>query len=181
MNNCCSFYLLLDRCSSMVKAYCELKIIPVINITKEFGMSECCSKSNCTDSFSKKHVCPLNGKQYNVVSPETIKHHIKSPWMWRPKNQGYYFCSDPDCPVVYFGQDGSVIEVGSVRNKVGIKSLSSNALVCYCYGITREDIQDEPRIREFVIQEKKSGNCSCKARNPSGKCCLADFPKKAGR
>ena len=140
-------------------------------------MSDCCSKPNSTDSFPKKHVCPGDGKLYSSVSPATIKHHIKSPWIWQPNKQGYYFCSAPDCPVVYFGQDNSVIESDSLRTEVGVKSSSDDALICYCYGITKADANNTPHIRQFVIEEKKTGSCACKARNPSGKCCLADFPK----
>lgn len=140
-------------------------------------MSDCCSKSICTDPFPRKHICPANGEEYRTVSAATIRHHIKAPWMWQSKNQGYYFCSDPDCPVVYFGQDNSVIESGSLRTKVGIKSKANDAVVCYCYGITKAEANISPSTRQFVVEEKKSGNCACKARNPSGRCCLGDFPR----
>lgn len=142
-------------------------------------MSDCCSKSNETDSFPKKYACPANGTEYNSVSTQTIKHHVKTPWMWHPEKQGYYFCSDPDCPVVYFGQDGSVIKSDALRTEVGIKSKSDDALVCYCYGITKADASSDPLARQFVVEEKKNKRCACKARNPSGKCCLADFPKSS--
>lgn len=140
-------------------------------------MSDCCSKSTCSDSFPRKHTCPSNGEQYSSVSTATIRHHIKDPWAWQPKNQGYYFCSAPDCSVVYFGQDNSVIESDSLRTLVGVKSESNDALVCYCYGITNAEANNNPLTRQFVVQEKKSGNCACTARNPSGRCCLANFPK----
>lgn len=140
-------------------------------------MSTCCSKTNSTDSLPKKSVCPANGKEYGLVSTETIKHHIKSPWVWQSMEQGYYFCSDPDCPVVYFGQDNSVIKSDDLRTEVGIKSKSSDALICYCYGITKADANNDQLARQFVAEQKTSGSCACKARNPSGKCCLADFPR----
>ncbi len=140
-------------------------------------MSDCCSKSNNVTPFPSKHICPENKQARRLVSPETIKHHIKKPWMWKPKNQGYYFCSDPNCSVVYFGQDDSVIKSDSLRTIVGIKSPSDNDLVFYCYVITKAEAKNDPMTRQFVVEEKKNGNCACKARNPSGKCCLADFPK----
>ena len=140
-------------------------------------MSDCCSTSSTTDVFPRKHICPVNGKEYGQVSANTIKHHVRAPWAWLEKNQGYYFCSDPNCRVVYYGQDNSIIEQEAVRTKVGIKGSSENALVCYCYGVSKIEAETNPRIREFVVEETKHQRCACESRNPSGKCCLADFPK----
>ncbi|WP_426416181.1 putative iron-sulfur cluster-binding metallochaperone [Aestuariirhabdus sp. LZHN29] len=140
-------------------------------------MSDCCSTSCSTTAFPKRHVCPSNGKEYGFVSPETIKHHIKAPWAWVAKDQGYYFCSDPDCSVVYFGQDNSVIEKASVRTEVGVKENSDGSLVCYCYGVTRAEAKSNSSIRQFVIEETRQNHCACESRNPSGRCCLGEFPK----
>lgn len=141
-------------------------------------MSDCCSTSCTTVSFPKKHTCPANGKEYGLVSSSTIKHHIKAPWTWNEKNQAYYFCSDPNCEVVYFGQDDSVINKSSVRTEIGLKEKSGDALVCYCYGVTKAEAKTNPCIRHFIIEETKQQYCACESRNPSGKCCLADLPKK---
>jgi hypothetical protein len=141
-------------------------------------MSECRSTSCGTTSFPKKYTCPVNGKDYGQVSATTIKHHIKAPWAWVANSQGYYFCSDPNCEVVYFGQDNSVVEKTEVRAEVGVKEKSRNALICYCYGVTKEDAETNPHIRNFVIEETEQQQCACEAKNPSGKCCLVDFLKK---
>lgn len=140
-------------------------------------MSDCCSQPSSLDYFPRKSICPLNGKEYGLVSTDTIKHHVKSPWTLQSETQGYYFCTDPNCSVVYFAQDNSVIKHDELRTVVGIKSKSSDALICYCYGITKTEAINDPLTRQFVVREKKSGNCACKARNPSGKCCLGDFPR----
>lgn len=141
-------------------------------------MSDCCSTSGKAAAFPKRHICPVNGKAYGLVSSTTIKHHVKAPWAWTEKNQGYYFCSDPDCAVVYFGQDNSVIEKAAVRTAVGIKEKSTDALVCYCYGVTKADAESNPQVRDFVIRETGRQQCACETRNPSGRCCLVDFPKE---
>lgn len=142
-------------------------------------MSNCCSTSceTKTQAYPNKHLCPVNGKKFGLVSPTTIKHHIKAPWSWQKKDQGYYFCSDPDCPVVYFGQDNSVIEKSAIRTSVGLKDKSDDALVCYCFGVTKADAINNPLTREFVLNETKLKQCTCKTKNPSGKCCLSEFPK----
>lgn len=141
-------------------------------------MSDCCSTSCNVESFPRKHTCPVNGMEYGQVSITTIKHHIKAPWAWQEKSQGYYFCSDPDCSVVYFGQDNSIIEKASVRTDVGAKNKSENALVCYCFGVARSEARSNPLARQFVIEQTKHKRCACETRNPSGKCCLLDFPKQ---
>jgi hypothetical protein len=55
--------------------------------------------------------------------------------------------------------------------------------VCYCFDISMADIEaarkenDGDACRQFVIQQTKASTCDCETRNPSGKCCLGDFPK----
>jgi hypothetical protein len=141
-------------------------------------MENCCSSVSTDNTSLKKHICPVNGKLYGQVSLSTIKHHIKNPWLRGFTGQKYYFCSDPDCNVVYFGQDNSVIETTEVRTKVGIKEKSEKAIICYCYGISKSDAKSNPLIRSFVIGETKEQRCACESRNPSGKCCLSSFPKQ---
>lgn len=140
-------------------------------------MSDCCSTS-CSSQFRpKKHQCPVNGKTYSAVSSTTILHHISKPWSWKQKDQNYYFCSDPDCEVVYFGEDDSIIDKSALRTPVGIKDGSQESLVCYCFGVTYAESIDHPDIREFVLAQTKDKHCACEIRNPSGRCCLKDFPK----
>ena len=141
-------------------------------------MSDCCCSSHCKPSHPVKHICPVNGQEYPEVSRKTVRHHIKQSWLWDSKEQPYYFCDDPDCDVVYFGIDDSVILKSQMRTVVGVKEDSDTSLVCYCYGATKADILDEASIRQFVTKQTKSGDCSCETSNPAGCCCLKYFPKK---
>ena len=138
-------------------------------------MSDCCMRDS--SSFPKKHTCPVNGKDYSLVDARTITHHINEPWNWNQKSQGYYFCDDPDCDVVYFGQDESIITTSQLRTEVGAKQRSDTAMVCYCFGVSFSEAAQNGRVKQFVMAETKSGTCACEVRNPSGKCCLKDFPK----
>ncbi len=142
-------------------------------------MSDCCLSSNTPKKprKSRKHYCPVSGKEHSIVSSTTICHHLKEPWNWKAKDQTYYFCSDPKCEVVYFGEDDSTILKPALRMPVGIKSDSSDRLLCYCYGVTLQDVLAKPEVRDFVVNETKGKNCACEIRNPSGRCCLKDFPK----
>ena len=96
---------------------------------------------------------------------------------WEGLDQPYYFCDDPDCDVVYFGVDDSVILKSQLRTTVGVKDKSDEAMVCYCYGATQADVIKENGIRFFVIGKTKKTKCSCETSNPSGTCCLKYFPR----
>ena len=140
-------------------------------------MSECCSPDNTRISPARKYRCPMNKQLYSSVDIRTVRHHVRNPWELEIKERTFYFCNDPDCDVVYFTNDHSVITKSELRTDVGIKSESPKAMLCYCYGITLADFKENPSVKEFVIEQTKLGLCSCETSNPSGKCCLKDFPK----
>lgn len=139
-------------------------------------MNDCCSPTAIA-APPKKCKCPVNGIAYTEVSAQTILHHIKHPWQWATRSQGYYFCEDPDCDVVYFGEDGSILSKQDMRGSIGIKDASGDALICYCFAVSRADVLSDPALKEYVTQQTKDGLCSCKTSNPSGRCCLKDFPR----
>ena len=139
-------------------------------------MSGCCYMEGGAVATPKTHTCPVNGHEYRAVPLKTILHHIDSPWGWPAKNQGYYFCDDPVCNVVYFGEDDSVIGKHELRTIVGRKECNPDVLVCYCFSVSRLDAEHDLCIRDFIVQKTSSGMCSCATSNPSGRCCLKDFP-----
>lgn len=127
--------------------------------------------------------CPADGRSCRRVELRTVLHQLKRPHVNRPTTQGYYFCDNQECDVVYFGQDGSVITRHDVRSEIGQKSRSSDRVICYCFGINEGEILGEighecsSSPKEFVIEQTRLHNCACDVRNPSGRCCLKDFPK----
>lgn len=140
-------------------------------------MSSCCSSSGRESSHPAKHRCPGNRLEYSEVSVRSIAHHIQKPWAWQPTAHRYFFCEDPDCNIVYFADDDSTIEQSQLRTQIGLKDLSDDGMLCYCFGVTRGDFRADSSIRDFVIAQTKTGQCSCDTSNPSGRCCLKDFPK----
>ncbi len=140
-------------------------------------MPECCLEQNSSTPFPKKHRCPVNGHTYDSVGTKTLLHHIKAPWLADLKQQGYYFCTDPQCGVVYFGQDDSVIQVSDMKSRVGQKETKRDRPICYCFDVTQLNAEKDAAIKSFVIKKTKAALCSCETSNPSGKCCLKDFPK----
>jgi len=142
----------------------------------EEEMENCCSSAGCKPSHPNKHSCPVNGREYAEVSTQTIVHHVKEAWNWNPMGQRFFFCSDPSCDVVYFGDGGSIILKSQLRTPVGTKESGDDALLCYCFGVSKADFRRNPNIKDFVVSQTKSKQCSCTTSNPSGRCCLKDFP-----
>jgi len=140
-------------------------------------MSDCCSSTSCSTSHQLKHRCPANAVEYRAVPSKTIAHHIARPWEWSDRGHAYFFCEDPDCDVVYFSDDDQVILQSELRTVVGNKRSSDDALICYCFGVTRADAREAPSIKDYVVEQTKQKLCSCDTSNPSGRCCLKDFPR----
>lgn len=138
------------------------------------NMSDCCSSSPLEKP--KKYLCPINGKEYKTVSIKTIQHQIKQPWHWQAKEQAYFFCDDPGCDVVYFGEDQSLIKKSALRSRVGIKEGKADSMICYCFDVRNKDYLNNKSIKAYVTEQTKNKTCDCEFRNPSGKCCLKDFP-----
>jgi len=138
-------------------------------------MSDCCSPE-CKTEKPRRLKCPRNGKVYMEVSAKTMWHHLKMPWIHQLQEQAYYFCDDPDCDVVYFGQDGTLFTQDDLRSLVGQKIEDSDRTLCYCFGVRLSDYQSDKRLKNFVVEQTKAGVCACDIRNPSGRCCLKDFP-----
>ena len=139
-------------------------------------MNNCCSSENVLKKFPRKQPCPANQQEYILLPLKTVLHHIKFSWKANLKEQGYYFCNDPDCDIVYFGEDGTVIKKEELRTQIAAKQISENALICYCFGVRKADVDNNDTIKDFVKEQTKIGNCSCETSNPSGRCCLKDFP-----
>ena len=145
-------------------------------------MSDCCSSSSsnsCNESpkVAKKLPCPQCAKKGTLLATSTICHHLKQPWLWQVKAENYYFCDNPDCAVAYFDEDNNLTELSELRTTVGVKTQQVDDLICYCYGVSLGAARENPDIKPFVVEMTKHGSCACEARNPSGRCCLKDFPK----
>lgn len=142
-------------------------------------MSDCCTTSGGTCEHPRKQPCPLCGREGAEVATRTMTHHLRKAWAWQPTAARYFFCDDPACAAVYFGDDGSVIRQAELRTRVGSKENdeAGDSLLCYCFGVSKADFRNDPATKDFVIAQTKAARCSCDTSNPSGRCCLKDFPK----
>jgi hypothetical protein len=140
-------------------------------------MSGCCDQPGRDDRPLRTLRCPLSGGEGAEVPVRTIVHHVKLAWAWAPSADRYFFCDDPACEVAYFGADGSTILKSALRTRIGVKERSGDAPLCYCFGVSKGDFDRNPAVRDFVVAQTRAGRCSCATSNPSGRCCLKDFPK----
>jgi hypothetical protein len=65
----------------------------------------------------------------------------------------------------------------SSSGTVAAQGNEDDLMLCYCFGFTKQDYKDDASVRDYVIEQTRAGNCSCSTKNPSGQCCLKDFPR----
>lgn len=143
-------------------------------------MSDCCSVKDILAAPAVAG-CPVNGARSKQVEMLTIKSLVRRLPLGMPRTQ-YYFCESPDCDVVYFALDSqaAIFRRGDLVVRVGVKETADPIPVCYCFGFTRKDIENEiaetgrSTIAQRISAEVKAGNCACEVKNPSGRCCLGD-------
>ncbi len=144
----------------------------------------CCSDTNCTPTSGKSYVCSDCHEQAKKVEVTTIRLHLKKPWATKLEEENYYFCKTESCPTVYFSDTGDVFTQKDLRLTIGVKDTTPNRQICYCYNVTLQDLLEEDEsgktgeIKQYVASQSKAGTCACEVNNPSGRCCLVDFPKR---
>jgi len=147
-------------------------------------MSDCCSTNPKTGTAPLVMVCPVNGARSKQVAILTVKSLVRRLPLGMLNTQ-YYFCDASDCDVVYFALevDGPRFLREDMVVRVGAKETADPIPVCYCFGFTRKDIEDEivetgrSTVADRIKTEVNAGNCACEVRNPSGKCCLGDVAR----
>ena len=154
-------------------------------------MSGCCSSnSTCNESsektesteskkVAKKQACPQCKQNGTLLSVSTVYQHLQQPWSWQPQGEHFYFCGSNHCDVVYFDEEAHCITQSEIRTTIGAKTQQADDLICYCYNVSLQHAKQNTDIKAFVVNMTKQGACACEIRNPSGRCCLKDFPKGA--
>ena len=146
-------------------------------------MSNCCSIGE-KSAAAKVMACPANGARSKQVDMLTVRSLVRQLPLSMPATQ-YYLCESRDCNVVYFALDpqAPIFRRADLLVRVGAKEESDPIPVCYCFGFTRKDIEDEvaqtgrSTIADRITAEVKAGNCACEVKNPSGKCCLGNVTR----
>lgn len=138
----------------------------------------CCGEvETCTTSLCR--ACGNPGTPVSAITIESLVRNNRRPLLVTA--EGYSFCHTPDCDVVYFNNNAcEYIEKDEVKVRVGIKEKEDPRPICYCFGWTREQIDDEIArtgkslaIEDITVKIKTLG-CDCQRNNPSGMCCLTE-------
>lgn len=140
-------------------------------------MSSCCSSAGVGGIKTNKLLCVSCGEPGVTVGKKTILQHIKSPWLRKLDQERYFFCQTTNCDAVYFSANGEVVIKKDLRTQIGIKEKNDEALICYCFGVNKTVAATDKSVKEFVVAQTKKAVCACETANPSGRCCLKDFPK----
>ncbi len=147
-------------------------------------MSDCCSLKDTECATPLVMACPVSGTRSKQVATLTVKSLVRHLPFGMPPTQ-YYYCDASGCDVVYFPahSQAPTFRRGDLLVRIGAKETEEPIPVCYCFGITRNEIQEEIRstgkstAAEQIRAEVKAGNCACEVKNPSGKCCLGDITR----
>src|SRR5260370_26773328 len=149
-------------------------------------MADCCSVNAKTGTAPPVMFCPVNGARSKHVDMLTVKSLVRRLPLGMPVTE-YYFCDASDCEVVYFALDSDAprFRREDLVVRVGAKEKAGSIPVCYCFGFTREDIENEiaetgrSTVADRIKTEVNAGKCACEVKNPSGKCCLGDVARTA--
>ena len=139
-------------------------------------MSDCCAETVSKKTFQN---CPRCGVSCKSVEMNTLFHNVKFPENQAIEKSDYYYCPSASCYIGYFSSCGPIIPKRHLRAKQEIEK----GWLCYCYDISKAQYRDalsshtSETIKNFVIEQTKSGSCACGIRNPSGQCCLSNFKK----
>lgn len=133
-------------------------------------MSDCCRFAS-----TSKAPCPRCGQPGLAVTTTTLLTQLRQPWNYPGRDQQHWFCSQRDCTLVYFSDSGQQLEQSQLRQAIGQKSGLPQRTLCYCYNISAEQADQDPSLKQFVIEQTTAKACACESRNPSGRCCLKDF------
>ena len=125
-------------------------------------------------------MCPVTHTSGQPVKLVTLKALLRPQALQRlSPAEAFQFCPDHLCDVVYFSPT-QVFRVSDVKVPVFQKNDDSLTPACYCFGITREEMQearDASMGAELIARIKshiQAGRCGCELNNPQGRCCLGN-------
>lgn len=107
--------------------------------------------------------CPRCGAKGDVVGSETLR-----AWLSEEQRKGLavpaYFCPTPQCEVAYFDAFEHFLLASTLSRPVYPKD--PDAPICGCFGLTRDDIEQD--VREGVTTRLKT--LLGKAASPAARC-----------
>jgi hypothetical protein len=134
------------------------------------------------------HACTSCKGVRHPVTRKTVLLMLKPQCFDRMGESEYLFCAGPECPVVYFAEDGETrFTTDDLRVRVGLKERVDPIPLCYCFGFDEGDARNEITatgqcsIPQRISALIRRGMCACVERNPSGKCCVGEVNRAVKR
>ena len=118
--------------------------------------------------------CPSSGTPGKSGKLITVKALLSAAALGRiDALANYYFCDSADCQTVYFSADSS-FSTSDLNTRVYRKDSAAEVLVCYCFGHTKADLENDPNLEAVIRDHTRANRCACEVRNPQGACCLGN-------
>jgi hypothetical protein len=115
------------------------------------------------------------------VGVKTVKHLLRYELSRELADGSFFRCPDPACDVVYvrFAAGEALETPVEVFGRPDIKERAKpfatgrERLVCYCFGYTVGDIEDDVRsganaVVAAIARDVRAGFCACEVMNPGG-------------
>ncbi len=130
------------------------------------------------DLRTKMEMCPLCSNPGKRVLQVTVSTHVY-PEDWKLLFDGFRFCSDTICPMIYYNNATETYFLKSeIKTKFGLKEENDPKPICYCLSVLEEDIRYEimkknccDSLQDIEEYTKAGTGKWCLTTNPSGKCC----------
>lgn len=123
--------------------------------------------------------CPRCGSKGEPVGADTLRAFLTEDqrrMVAEPAN----FCPAPQCDVVYFDSFERAVRTADIQRPIYPKDAA--APICACFGLTREDIEQDVREgvatrTKAVLEKAKSPAAQCRKMAANGRSCVAYVQK----
>lgn len=123
--------------------------------------------------------CAASGKAVRAITLRSLL--SESAQADLRDEDGWRHCSAAGCSTAYFHpESGARVATSDVRVRVGTKESSGPRPLCYCFGHTVEEIDEEiartgqSTIGDRITERCRAGLDRCAETNPQGSCCLGN-------
>lgn len=154
--------------------------VDTIACNEHLSNGECCLITDVSEAPATAS-CPVSQSVGRKIQQRTLESLLKPYARTLLEPVQYYYCPDPNCPIVYFSNvDVRTFSFGELTVPVFDKDKAENTPVCYCFDWTRKKIKDQivetgkSAAAMEIAKKVKAAECACDVKNPKGRCCLGD-------